>query len=434
MSAFSPHSGGTTPRARSSVPQPSVAERSRSRDPVELRQDLATLGSGEQIKPALRLRMDAGFGHHFDRVRIHSDAHADEVVSGLGARAATAGTHIAFRAGLYRPGTGPGDQLIAHELAHVVQQGEQKPLQPGPRRQMSSFGDARTLERQANRAAAAVATLERPPADLAPAPAATPKDPLTLTFVFRAPDDDFTKDVTAYTANTLGDKTTVQVDNMVEIVAYLDRLKAGGAKVGRIRLIGNGSTAGGIKMTPAGEKRRRFVSAEEIEQTAQNRNLRDTAAAVMTQDAVVEFWGCYVGGTEKTRTAVSTLFGSEFRATDETLHTQHEQFMRHPEKGEKGPVPVTSSAQVDKRSAKSPKLKADFEKWLLKRYTEAMADGGIPPRATRTEQIAEMREVFDPSPGTIRRLVIGEGGNAVGRGDKEWIREWKTTKVNGERP
>lgn len=406
------------------------------------------------MEPALRLRMEAGFGHHFDRVRIHSDAHADEVVLSLGARAATAGTHIAFRAGLYRPGTGPGDQLIAHELAHVVQQGEQRPLQQDPRRQVDAVRDAATLERQAKRAAAAVASLERPPADLAPAPApaaaavllddgksesgpapaARSKDPLTLTFVFRAPDDDFTKDVTDYTANTLGDTNIVQVDNMEELFAYLNRLRAGGAKVGRIRLIGHGSTAGGIKMTPPGEKRRRFVSAEEIEQTAQNKNLRDTAAAVMTQDSVVEFWGCYVGGTEKTRTAVSTLFGSEFRATDETLHTQFAQFARHPEKGEKGPVPVTSSAEVDRRSAKNPKLKAAFEEWLLNRYTEAVADGDIPPRATRAEQIAEMREVFDRSRGKIRRLVIGEAGNAVGRGDKEWIRKWKTTKVNGARP
>jgi len=42
--------------------------------------------------------------------------------SALGARALTAGTDILFRAGEYQPGTPGGDRLLAHELAHVVQQ------------------------------------------------------------------------------------------------------------------------------------------------------------------------------------------------------------------------------------------------------------------------------------------------------------------------
>ena len=46
------------------------------------------------------------------------------LTSSLNARAFTVGTDVGFAAGEYKPGTLIGDALIAHELAHVVQQGE----------------------------------------------------------------------------------------------------------------------------------------------------------------------------------------------------------------------------------------------------------------------------------------------------------------------
>jgi hypothetical protein len=90
--------------------------------------------------------MEGSFGTSFGSVRIHDDSPAARFNTLLGARAFTVGQDIAFAAGQYSPGTTMGDLLIAHELAHTVQQGSGKPQQ--------SMGTAdQELERQADRAA-----------------------------------------------------------------------------------------------------------------------------------------------------------------------------------------------------------------------------------------------------------------------------------------
>jgi hypothetical protein len=66
--------------------------------------------------------MESAFSFDFAPVRVYTGAAAHDAASALGARALTAGTDILFRAGEYQPGTPGGDRLLAHELAHVVQQ------------------------------------------------------------------------------------------------------------------------------------------------------------------------------------------------------------------------------------------------------------------------------------------------------------------------
>jgi hypothetical protein len=80
------------------------------------------LGSGQSLGSGVRSRMEPAFGHDFSRVRIHADNRAAELSSQLNARTFTIGSDIAFAAGDYQPGTPAGDALLAHELAHVVQQ------------------------------------------------------------------------------------------------------------------------------------------------------------------------------------------------------------------------------------------------------------------------------------------------------------------------
>ena len=58
-----------------------------------------------------------------ERVRLHDDPAAARLTRSLGARALAVGEHVAFGPNEYEPGTPVGDALIAHELAHVVQQG-----------------------------------------------------------------------------------------------------------------------------------------------------------------------------------------------------------------------------------------------------------------------------------------------------------------------
>jgi uncharacterized protein DUF4157 len=84
------------------------------------------LGAGTSLESGVQARMERAFGYSFGRVRVHADGLADELSSGMNARAFTVGHDVAFAAGEYQPGTLVGDALIAHELAHVVQQGQAK--------------------------------------------------------------------------------------------------------------------------------------------------------------------------------------------------------------------------------------------------------------------------------------------------------------------
>jgi Domain of unknown function (DUF4157) len=61
-------------------------------------------------------------GVDFASVRVHRSAGADRACRALGARAFTVGADIYFAAGQFRPGTRDGLWLLAHEVAHVVQQ------------------------------------------------------------------------------------------------------------------------------------------------------------------------------------------------------------------------------------------------------------------------------------------------------------------------
>lgn len=78
--------------------------------------------AGRPLDAATRSTMEARFGHDFGRVRVHTDARAAESARAVDARAYTAGSSIVFGEREYAPGTGSGRWLLAHELAHVVQQ------------------------------------------------------------------------------------------------------------------------------------------------------------------------------------------------------------------------------------------------------------------------------------------------------------------------
>jgi hypothetical protein len=67
--------------------------------------------------------MEQRFGHDFSRVRVHSDATAEQSARDVNAHAYTMGHNIVFGAGRLAPSTNQGRRLIAHELTHVVQQG-----------------------------------------------------------------------------------------------------------------------------------------------------------------------------------------------------------------------------------------------------------------------------------------------------------------------
>lgn len=80
-----------------------------------------TRGAGTSLDPGVASRMSTSLGDLSD-VRVHTDDTADQLNRSVSARAFATGTDVYFAKGEYSPGTEPGDKLIAHELAHVVQQ------------------------------------------------------------------------------------------------------------------------------------------------------------------------------------------------------------------------------------------------------------------------------------------------------------------------
>jgi hypothetical protein len=66
--------------------------------------------------------MASRLGEDFDDVRVHTDAEAARSAHDVGARAYTVGHHVVFGRGEYQPQAPSGRRLLAHELAHVVQQ------------------------------------------------------------------------------------------------------------------------------------------------------------------------------------------------------------------------------------------------------------------------------------------------------------------------
>ena len=77
---------------------------------------------GQPLALETRASMEHSFGHDFSRVRVHTHAKAAESARAVNARAFTVGRDVVFGAGQYAPGTSEGRRLMAHELAHVVQQ------------------------------------------------------------------------------------------------------------------------------------------------------------------------------------------------------------------------------------------------------------------------------------------------------------------------
>jgi outer membrane protein OmpA-like peptidoglycan-associated protein len=78
--------------------------------------------SGQPLDVATRSFMEPRFGQDFSSVRVHTDAKAAESARAVNAMAYTVGRDVVFGEGNYRPGNGLGRKLLAHELAHVVQQ------------------------------------------------------------------------------------------------------------------------------------------------------------------------------------------------------------------------------------------------------------------------------------------------------------------------
>jgi cell wall-associated NlpC family hydrolase len=77
---------------------------------------------GQPLDAATRAFMEPRFGYDFSRVRVHTDSKAADSAESVDSQAYTVGQGIVFSEGHYAPATAAGRQLLAHELAHVIQQ------------------------------------------------------------------------------------------------------------------------------------------------------------------------------------------------------------------------------------------------------------------------------------------------------------------------
>jgi hypothetical protein len=421
---------------------------------------------GHALDPPVRTELERHLGHAFDHVRVHHDATAAASARAVAASAYTVGADIVFGAGRYDPGRPEGRSLIAHELAHVAQQ-----ARSAPRPSVRLAAPTAASEREAARVAARFARSTHSPA-AAHAPAVTPASMVRVTappgllqrqaaspgaapgtgegvdliFIIRAPDDQYTADVTTYVKTVLAAHTYREVDDLDEILEVLatfePRVNAWetlepGLRVRRIRIVAHGSTTGGVALTPRGESARRWFTPAEVERFARRASVRSTLAQVMAPDAVVEFWGCNLGTVPAAMEAWAGLFGAPFVATTDTFKTGFASYYRPADRGEAGEavagargrwVRVRSTAEID---ARGRGLQRHFRTWLLRRYAELVRHGDVLPLPTVAEQVRAMRDLFDRSDGDIKHILVTREADTVDvrPGDTgRWLRLWKTQR------
>ena len=120
---------------------------------------------GQPLAPVTRTFFERRFRHSLEDVRVHADTPATQSAQAIGARAYAAGNHIVFATGEFAPHTEKGRLLVAHEIAHVLQQSEgSSGLRSAPE----------TVRRQANGGMAAGAPTPAPAPGAEPAKQAPP--------------------------------------------------------------------------------------------------------------------------------------------------------------------------------------------------------------------------------------------------------------------
>lgn len=97
-------------------------------------------GPGRPLDARTRAFFEPRFGRDFSSVRVHTSDTADRSARALDAQAYTVGHHVVFSRGADSPSTETGRRVLAHELAHVVQQSHSPGGTPGLQRKKGGRG------------------------------------------------------------------------------------------------------------------------------------------------------------------------------------------------------------------------------------------------------------------------------------------------------
>ena len=111
-------------------------------------------GGGQSLDSTVQANMSDATGHDFSDVKVHTGPESHALNESLSAKAFTTGHDIFFREGAYDPGSSSGQELLAHELTHVVQQSSGRVDGGGGRMTVNAPGD--TYEQEADSVAKAV--------------------------------------------------------------------------------------------------------------------------------------------------------------------------------------------------------------------------------------------------------------------------------------
>lgn len=104
---------------------PSISQKQQTGQSVRnvVHLDLPT-SDGLPLESSVAAYMEPRFGHSFENVRVHTSAQSADISRTINARAFTTGRDVYFGHGEYNPQTKEGRKLVAHELTHVIQQGQ----------------------------------------------------------------------------------------------------------------------------------------------------------------------------------------------------------------------------------------------------------------------------------------------------------------------
>jgi hypothetical protein len=132
--------------------------------PKDILKSIDNMGreGGLPIDVSTRTFMESRFGFDFSRIKVHTDTQSAVSAQARNALAYTVGNDIVFATNQYQPYTLKGRALLAHELAHTIQQ---KAITSS-----KAVGEDTSLEDEANKATVGVA-MNRP-VKVSPAPAA----------------------------------------------------------------------------------------------------------------------------------------------------------------------------------------------------------------------------------------------------------------------
>jgi hypothetical protein len=130
-------------------------------------EQLASLkGGGQPLPDSARAFFEPRFGYDFSHVRLHTGPLASDSARAVNALAFTVGPDIVFGAGQYAPETTGGQHLLAHELTHVVQQGDHSALRKAAPTNAVLDAPAAALDEEENQPEEEAAEPEPPAAEM----------------------------------------------------------------------------------------------------------------------------------------------------------------------------------------------------------------------------------------------------------------------------